>query len=70
MEEQAKPDYRKTDIVDFDLSEKHFKHLRKAYLEGQLKVDNKALAEKIIEFERQYSKSKCSKGKKNRKLRK
>ena len=51
MSKKVTPEYREKEAVDVDLSEKHFKHLRKAYLEGQLTVDSKALAEKIISFE-------------------
>ena len=52
MKKQAKPEYRKKDAVNVDLSEEHFKHLRKAYLEGQLRVDSKVLAEKMMAFEK------------------
>ena len=55
MKKQAKPEYRTKDAVAVDMTEERFKHLREAYLEGQLSVDSRTLAEKIMDFERALS---------------
>lgn len=66
MKKRAKSKYRKKDTVDIDLSEQHFKHLRNAYLEGQLTVNSKRLAEKMIDFEKKLFDATSSTKEKNK----
>ncbi|MDP0562526.1 MAG: hypothetical protein QS721_09480 [Candidatus Endonucleobacter sp. (ex Gigantidas childressi)] len=70
MKEQDKVEYQETDAMMVDLTEVRFKRLRESYLDGQIKVDSKKLAEKLLAFEWQLSAAMDEHDKINRKTNK